>query len=108
MIDSHAHLISADAERYPTSPLSGELEPGALDNPVTAERLLALMDEQGIERALAVQRAHIYGFNNAYVCDAAARYPERCARSAWWTRSTRRSAGRCSTGSASAARSASA
>lgn len=77
MIDSHAHLISADVERYPTSPLSGELEPGALANPVTAERLLALMDEQGIERALAVQRAHIYGFNNAYVCDAAQRYPER-------------------------------
>lgn len=77
MIDSHAHLISADVERYPPSPLSGELEPGALDNPVTVERLLALMDEQGVERALAVQRAHIYGFNNAYVCDAAARYPDR-------------------------------
>lgn len=77
MIDSHAHLISADVGKYPPSPLSGELEAGALDNPVTVERLLALMDENGVERALAVQRAHIYGFNNAYVCDAAARHPDR-------------------------------
>ncbi|WP_027818895.1 amidohydrolase family protein [Paraburkholderia bannensis] len=77
MIDSHAHLISADVGRYPPSPLSGTLEDGALDNPVTAERLIALLDANGVERALAVQRAHIYGFHNDYVCDAAAAYPER-------------------------------
>jgi predicted TIM-barrel fold metal-dependent hydrolase len=77
MIDSHAHLISADAGRYPPSPLSGTLDDNALDNPVTAERLIELLDANGVERALAVQRAHIYGFHNDYVCDAAAQYPER-------------------------------
>lgn len=77
MIDSHAHLISADVNHFPPSPLSGKLDDGALDNPVTAERLIQLLDTNGVERALAVQRAHIYGFNNDYVCDAAARYPER-------------------------------
>jgi predicted TIM-barrel fold metal-dependent hydrolase len=77
MIDSHAHLISDDQEKYPPSPLSGQLDDNAFDDPVTAERLLTLMDEQGVERALAVQRAHLYGFNNAYVCDAAQRYPQR-------------------------------
>jgi len=44
MIDSHAHLISANVDRYPPSPLSGTLEEGALDNPVTAERLIELLD----------------------------------------------------------------
>lgn len=77
MIDSHAHLISADVAQYPPAPLSGTLEDGALDDPVTAERLIALLDANGVERALAVQRAHIYGFHNDYVCDAAAQYPDR-------------------------------
>lgn len=77
MIDSHAHLISADRGRYPPNPLSGTLAPDAYADPITVERLIALMDEHGIERSLAVQRAHIYGFDNSYICDAAARYPER-------------------------------
>lgn len=77
MIDSHAHLIADDQKKYPPSPLSGQLDDNAFDDPVTAERLLSLMDEQGIGFALAVQRAHLYGFNNAYVCDAAQLYPQR-------------------------------
>lgn len=75
--DSHAHIVSADHERYPIAPLSGELRAGDLDDPVTAERLLKMMDDNSVERALVVQRAHIYGFNNAYVVDSAARYPDR-------------------------------
>lgn len=76
LFDSHAHLVSADFDRYPVSPLSGELD-RKLDDPVTAEVLLRLMDEQGVERACAVQRAHVYGYNNAYVIDSAKRYPDR-------------------------------
>jgi len=76
LFDSHAHLVSADFDRYPVSPLSGELD-RKLDNPVTAEVLLGLMDEQGVERACAVQRAHVYGYNNAYVIDSAKRYADR-------------------------------
>jgi predicted TIM-barrel fold metal-dependent hydrolase len=77
MIDSHAHLISTDREKYPPSPLSGVLEETAFDNPVTAERLIQLLDEQGIEKALAVQRAHLYGFHNDYVVDSARQFPDR-------------------------------
>lgn len=76
LFDSHAHLVSADFDRYPVSPLSGELD-RKLDNPVTAEVLLGLMDEQGVERACAVQRAHVYGYNNAYVIDSAKRHADR-------------------------------
>ena len=77
IFDSHAHLISDDPGRYPPAPLSGQLREGDLDNPMTAERLLREMDANGVERAVAVHRSHVYGFDNAYVCDAAERYPDR-------------------------------
>ena len=76
IFDSHAHLVSDDFERYPPTPLSGTLD-RKLDDPVTAEKLLALMDANGVDRAVAVQRAHVYGYNNDYVIDSAQRYPDR-------------------------------
>jgi predicted TIM-barrel fold metal-dependent hydrolase len=77
IVDCHAHIVSDDLERYPPAPLSGRVRAGDLDDPITAERLLELMDAAGVERAVLVQRAHVYGFDNAYVADAAERYPER-------------------------------
>lgn len=76
IFDSHAHLVSDDFTRYPPTPLSGTLD-RKLDDPMTAERLLREMDALGIERAVAVQRAHVYGYHNDYVCDSAAKYPDR-------------------------------
>ena len=77
IFDSHAHLISDDIARYPPAPLSGQLRPGDLENPMTAERLLREMDANGVERAVLVQRGHVYGFDNSYVCDSAAKYSDR-------------------------------
>ncbi len=77
MIDTHAHLVTGDTANYSPAPPSGELAPGDLDDPMTVERLLAEMDETGIDKAVLVQRGSIYGFDSAYVCDSAARYPER-------------------------------
>jgi L-fuconolactonase len=77
IFDAHAHIASADRVRYPPAPLSGALRPGDLDDPVTAERLLRLLDRHQVERAVLVQRAHIYGYDNSYVVDAAERYPDR-------------------------------
>ena len=75
--DSHAHLISDDHERYKPAPPRGTLDEGALDNPVTAEKLLGLTDDNGVEKALLVQRATIYGYDNSYVVDSATKYPGR-------------------------------
>jgi L-fuconolactonase len=75
--DAHAHIISSDLERYRPAPLSGKVRDGDLDDPVTAERLLRLLDENDVERAVVVQRAHVYGYDNSYVCDAAEAYPDR-------------------------------
>jgi L-fuconolactonase len=77
LFDCHAHLIASDHDRYKPAPLSGSLRPGDLDDPMTAERLLREMDANGVERAAVVQRGHVYGFDNAYVCDAAQAYPDR-------------------------------
>jgi L-fuconolactonase len=77
ILDSHAHIVSDDSARYPVAPLSGQLRPGDLDDPVTVERLLGFMDEQGVHQALLVQRAHIYGYDNSYVVHSAERFPKR-------------------------------
>ena len=77
LIDSHAHVISDDFDKYPVGPIGGQLKPGVVDQPITAESLLRTMDLNGVERSVLVQRAHIYGYNNDYVVDCAAKYPDR-------------------------------
>lgn len=77
IFDCHAHLIAADPQRYRPAPLSGQLNPDDLKDPMTAERLIGEMDANGVARAVAVQRGHVYGFDNSYVCDAAEAYPDR-------------------------------
>jgi len=77
MIDTHAHLLTGDVAAYPPSPPGGELKPGELDDPMTVERLLTEMDANGVEKAVLVQRGSVYGFDSSYVCDSAARQPQR-------------------------------
>lgn len=79
MIDTHAHLVTGDTRAYPPSPPSGALNEGDLDDPMTVERLLGEMDATGVDQAVLVQRASIYGFDSSYVCDSAARFPDRLA-----------------------------
>jgi len=79
MIDTHAHLIADDPVAYPPSPPSGQVKPEELENPMTAERLLGEMDRHSLKCAVLVQRGSIYGFDNRYVCDSAARHPQRLA-----------------------------
>jgi L-fuconolactonase len=77
IFDSHAHLISDDAVRYPPLPGADLRAPADLERPFTVEHLLKEMDRHGVARAALVQRASIYGYDNSYVCDSAARFPER-------------------------------
>jgi L-fuconolactonase len=79
IFDSHAHLISTDRVRYPRVPSEDQIFPTDTDDPMTVERLLAEMDGQGVKRAVLVQRASVHGYDNAYVCDSAAQYPDRFA-----------------------------
>ncbi|HVW70659.1 MAG TPA: amidohydrolase family protein [Steroidobacteraceae bacterium] len=77
LFDSHAHLVADDRVRYPPLPsieLSAEED---LKRPFTVEQLLQQMDQHGVARAALVQRGSIYGYDNAYICDSAARFPDR-------------------------------
>jgi len=78
LLDTHAHLIADDWERYPARPFTPDLPvPDRPSFTVTAEQLLALMDEHNVDHACLVQRGHVYGYDNSYILDSAQRYPDR-------------------------------
>jgi L-fuconolactonase len=68
MIDAHAHLVTDD----PAYPAIGD---AVRPDPMTAEKLLDALRENGLTAAVAVQRAHVFGYDNSYVVDSAARHP---------------------------------
>ncbi len=78
LFDTHAHLISDDWETYPPRAIRADLPtPRRTDYTVTAESLIAMMDEHGVAEACLVQRGHLYGHDNSYILDAARKYPGR-------------------------------
>jgi predicted TIM-barrel fold metal-dependent hydrolase len=76
-IDIHPHIIAADVTRYPLAPLGGHQSDWSRTRPVTVERLIAAMDQAGVQKAAIVQASTCYGHDNAYVADAVAVHPER-------------------------------
>jgi len=79
IFDSHAHVNTADTARYPVSPIDGKLGEHVLRDALPASDLLAAMDAHGVARAVVVQRAHVYGFDNSYTLDMATAHPDRLA-----------------------------
>lgn len=79
IIDIHPHVIAKDRTRYPIDPLGGTISAWAEARPVDDLELLALMDEAGISRAVVVQPATAYGYDNSYVVDSAAAHPRLLA-----------------------------
>ena len=74
LLDTHAHLIADDWERYIARPFTPDLPvPDRPASTMTAERLLELMDAHGVTHACLVQRGHVYGYDNSYIIDSAAR-----------------------------------
>lgn len=76
IIDSHCHILAEDTTAYPRSPLGGKQSVWAGERPVTAEQLLARMDETGIAQAVLVQATTAYGYDNSYVLDSARAHPD--------------------------------
>lgn len=78
LFDTHAHLISDDWDKYQAKALTPTLPtPDRPNYSVTAESLVDMMDANNVERACLVQRGHVYGFDNSYIIDSAARFPDR-------------------------------
>ena len=79
VVDVHPHVISTDAARYPREPLGGSQSDWSRDRPVSAEAMIAAMDEAGVSRSALVQAATCYGYDNSYLADAVAAHPGRFA-----------------------------
>jgi L-fuconolactonase len=79
LIDAHAHIVSSDLSTYPVAPLAGDLRAGSLDDPLTAERLIGELETSHVTRAVVIQRAHIYGYDNSYLVDSCEGNPDQLA-----------------------------
>lgn len=78
LLDTHAHLIADDWDRYPARPFTPDLPvPDRPPYTMTADELRALMDRHGVAHACLVQRGHVYGYDNSYIIDAARLHPDR-------------------------------
>ena len=77
LFDTHAHVLSADLERYPYSRLRGGAKAPVSPLLFPVEELVRAMDAGGVAHACIVQRATIYGYDNSYALDAAAAYSGR-------------------------------
>ncbi|MEO8695373.1 MAG: amidohydrolase family protein [Acidimicrobiales bacterium] len=87
-IDTQAHVVSADHDRYPLDPPAPDFDPMGtaksrwFEAPALAvEDLLRRMDDTGIDRAVLVQAFSCYQYDNRYTADAAAAHPDRLASS---------------------------
>jgi len=79
IVDIHPHVIATDERRYPRAPLGGKQSDWSRERPVSAEQMLAAMDEAGIERSVLVQASTCYGHDNSYLADAVAAHRQRFA-----------------------------
>ncbi|WP_027211418.1 amidohydrolase family protein [Burkholderia sp. WSM2232] len=77
IIDIHPHIISDDEGRYPPAPLFGKRSEWSKERPTTVETLMEQMDRAGVAKAAVVHSSTTYGFDNSYVVDGCARYPDR-------------------------------
>ena len=76
IIESHCHIMSDDQRKYPRD--LGP-NPAAWVRDLTGEEFLKLMDGAGVDRAILVQAFGAYRYDNNYVADVAAQYPDRFA-----------------------------
>jgi L-fuconolactonase len=78
-VDTHTHIIAPDRGRYPLAAEGGQLVERVDGMPVSAEGLVGEMEAARVDRAVFVQYHGVYGYENAYVVDAAREHAKRAA-----------------------------
>ncbi|WP_315852108.1 amidohydrolase family protein [Tautonia rosea] len=73
-IDAHSHIWTPDLVRYPLAP--GFTQSEMLPPSFTAEELLSTCRPSGVGRVNLIQMSY-YGFDNSYMVDMIAAYPDR-------------------------------
>jgi predicted TIM-barrel fold metal-dependent hydrolase len=76
IVDTHVHAIAEDQRKYPRK-VAPEHNEWVKDT--SAETLLALMGDAGIDRTIIVQAYGAYQYDNSYAADCAVQYPGRFA-----------------------------
>ena len=79
LFDCHGHFYTDDWRKYPFNAKTARYGPErmvakAMENPMTAEKVLQFWDKAGIERGLGVQYSSTYFTDNSYLLDIAAKY----------------------------------
>jgi predicted TIM-barrel fold metal-dependent hydrolase len=77
IVDTHTHVISADAARYPVDPIGGNQSDWSRAHPVDADGLVRALDDAGIAKAVVVQASTVYGHDNRYLAASLAAHPDR-------------------------------
>jgi predicted TIM-barrel fold metal-dependent hydrolase len=78
LFDTHAHLYSGDAVRYPfRADVAAAARAKAIAHPVTPEALFAMWDSAGVETGCGVQYNTTYSTDNRYLFDSSAAHPKR-------------------------------
>ena len=75
VIDSQVHVWMSDTSALPWRPEA--MAPHHAD-PITIERLITAMDAVSVDAAILVS-TRLYGFDNTYALESAAKYPGRAA-----------------------------
>ena len=77
IFDTHAHVLSANLDRYPYSSLRGGKKAPVSPMVFPVENLIQKLDAANVSYACVVQRATLYGYDNSYTLDATAAHPDR-------------------------------
>ena len=74
-IDAHSHIWTRDVAKFPLA--SGQTVDDLKPASFTAEECLELVGKEGVGRVVLIQHHIYHGWDNAYLIDAAARFPDR-------------------------------
>lgn len=72
-IDAHSHIWTRDVKNFPLA--KGKSAADLAPPSFTAEELLALTRQEKVDRVVLIAHHPYYGFDNSYLIDAAARFP---------------------------------
>ena len=75
IVDTHVHVVSDDQQKYPRKVTLGQ--PSEWVQDMTAEKLLSLNAQAGIDKTVIVQAYTAYKYDNSFAADCAAKYPGR-------------------------------
>lgn len=73
-IDAHSHIWTRDVQKYPLA--SGQTVDKLAPPSFTAEELIKQAKAENVDRVVLICHNPYYGFDNSYLLDSAAKYPQ--------------------------------